>query len=163
MLSLAGQVNRRVASARVILVELDSRPERGAFAQQALLEAALFQLCCGYTHYLRELCAYYGVSQLEAIDTEAEAQQALQQLGKEPAEVAELCLLAQRPSTWLGQLLSSYRACWRLANSAGGDELIPVQRLEEGAVSELTQTLLHQWLAEFTATIERHRQSSLEC
>lgn len=163
MVSLAAQVNRRLASARVILTELSTSPKRTAFTELALLEAALFQLCCGYTHYLRELCAYYGVTQLEAIDTEAQAQQALQQLGKQPAEVAELCLLAQRPDAWLGQLLSSYRACWQLANRSPSDGLIPVQRLEEGAAGELTQGLLQQWLAELTATIERHRQSSVEC
>lgn len=161
MASLTAQVNRRLASTRVLLAELATSSERTPFAEQAILEAGLFHLCCGYTHYLRELCGYYGVSSIAAIDTEVDVRQALERLGKQPAEVTELCQLAQRPDAWLSQLLSSYRACW--ASDANSEHLIQVQRLDDTPLVDLSRAHLTQWLDELQATIERHRQSSTEC
>ncbi|WP_049721949.1 DUF6586 family protein [Gilvimarinus polysaccharolyticus] len=172
MASLTAQVNRRLASARVILTELAAVPERPPFAEQALLEAGLFHLRCGYTHYLRELCAYYGVKYVAAINTEAEARKALELLDKQPAELAELRQLAERPDSWVSQVVAGYRSCWvsdsavaapEIVAGAAPNNLIPTQRLDDVVQVQLTRSSLAEWLDEAQTLIMRHRQSSTEC
>ncbi|WP_339898669.1 DUF6586 family protein [uncultured Gilvimarinus sp.] len=163
MASLAAQVNRRIASARVILAEL-AGAERTPFARQALLEAALFHLYCGYNHYLRELCAYYGVKSVASIKSASDAALALKRLDKQPAEMSEISELAARPDSWLSQLAAGYQACWASDSGAdaAADNLIQVHHLDDQVLEALDESLLVQWLAQMQALVERHRQSTTE-
>ncbi|WP_052481123.1 DUF6586 family protein [Gilvimarinus agarilyticus] len=163
MASLAAQVNRRIASVRVILAEL-SGTERTPFAQQALLESGVFHLYCGYTHYLRELCAYYGVKSVATISSAADALEALTRQDKQPAEISEINELAGQPDSWLSQLAANYEACWASESGAevAADNLIQVHQLDERALESLSETLLKQWLGQMQELVERHRQSTTE-
>lgn len=162
--SFVSLVNQRLACAGTLTTDLHRLGERaGPIPARALADGALFHLCCGYRHYLRELCDYYGVGYVGPVTDEHSARDALSQMDKTPAEINELCALAERPDSWLSQMHASFDQCWALPAGAAPPNLIAAKDLgRTSAVAVDAETLTH-WLSELRALIERHRDSMVEC
>lgn len=163
--SLAARVNQRLAQARALLVDLRRAEEGGPpLRQAALRDACVFHCYCGLTHYVREICRYYGIRELAAVDSLPSARTLLAQQGKSSAELNELWQLQQRPDSWLAALVAHYRDCWALPEAAEkrADDRIAVVDLDASPPVALTAAALAEALDHFGQIIERQRESTTE-
>ncbi|MBU2885129.1 hypothetical protein KO507_05050 [Gilvimarinus agarilyticus] len=161
--SLTSQVNQRLACARMLHTDLASA--RSPVHKRALLDACLFHLLCGYQFYIKELASYYGVKYVQGLKSETDAAQALSQLDKHPAEIQELCNLAELPNSWLSQLRGLYDDVWAMPGkvSAIDANAIAVTNLDAQRLPELDDELIAQFCHQFQELVNRHRETSVEC
>lgn len=168
-------VNQKLAYARVLLkmlpVTATANPSE-RLRHQALLDSTVFQLACGYQHYLRELADNYRVKNLAAIYTETDLLEALGKLEKVPSEATELQLLRRQPDSWLAQLHKHYESLWLPPVSEPEppsalphhEELIHVVALDSTgpAVDRGTYAKVAEWERSFTSLVARQRETSCE-
>lgn len=161
--SLTSLVNQRLLCARMLLTDLAQA--RSPHHARALQDACLFHLVCGYQFYIKELAGYYGVKYLDNLKTEADAAQALSQIDKHPAEIQELCLLAERGDSWLSLLRNFYTDCWRIPRDSGEsrNNAIAVKDLDSVDLPELNEVLIGQICSAFQELVDRHRETTVEC
>ena len=168
-------VNQKLAYARATLKEA-AFPEGGAIAtkklqQQALLDAAVFHLMCGFNHYLREVAETYQVKEVATVNDCASLWAALSAMDKEPAEALELQLLAGDNASWLGQLQRYYQSLWATPKAEpehrGKEEeqenLIAVKVIDVvDETQEVDLEVIQSWAASFSAMVARQRETSSE-
>lgn len=163
--SLVARVNQRLAQARALLPALSRAEIESPLLFTALRDACVFQLYCGFYHYLREICQYYAVKPLDAVDSLATARHLLEQHGKVSAELEELWQLQQQ-GEWLAALIAAYDNCWTLPEppSARGAVRIEVVDLDatQSSLPVLTAATLAGVVEQFTAIIERQRETTSE-
>lgn len=166
-------VNQKLAYARALLKqasEISVPADSGVRLQlQATLDAVVFHLACGFTHYLREVAENYQVKDVEAVHDCSSLQAALAAIDKEPAEAAELSFLYQDTASWVGQMHSYYKSLWSRApsgeqkRSQDNDSLIPVKIIEvSDGVREVDLDTVRAWERSFTTLISRQRETSSE-
>ena len=164
--SLVARVNQRLAQARSLLEDLHRAEESDepVLRQAALRDACVFHVCCGFTHYLREICQYYGIRDLVAVDSLSGARTLLAQQGKASAELDELWQLHQQPESWLFALLNHYRQCWALPESSEGHhgDRIAVVNLDAAPPVVLTADTLSEVVGHLERIIERQREATTE-
>lgn len=160
--SLVSLVNQRLACCRALLQDLPQA--RTPVHSKALLDACVFHLQWGYRHYVRELAKGYGVRYLAAVKDEQSAAKALSQIDKTPAEIQELCHLAEDPSSWLARLKGAWAEFDALpeALAAPNPNAIPVTNLDAAPSVPMDENALATAVDEFQRLVERHRESSLE-
>ncbi|MCP8898813.1 DUF6586 family protein [Gilvimarinus xylanilyticus] len=160
--SLVSLVNQRLACCRALLQDLPQA--RTPVHSKALLDACVFHLQCGYRHYVRELAKGYGVNYLAAVQDEQSAAKSLAQIDKTPAEIRELCHLAESPSSWLARLKRAWAEFDALpeAFAAPSANAIPVTNLDAQPSLPLDEQALLTAVNEFQGLIDRHRESTLE-
>lgn len=162
------QVNQKLAYARALFKqcwrEADSQSVNRRLTSQALLDGAVFHLLCAYRHYLRELAETYAVPEAGQILTEADLVEALENLGKNPAEARELLALRWDSDSWLTGLQTAYNACWETPEPEANRHRIKVLDLEapEGRPGQVTTERLQRWLEAFEELTERQRETSAE-
>ena len=161
------QVNQRRAYAGLLLEEL-VRAEQGGqnrLLTQALCQSVLFQLQAAYHFYLREVGATYKCRDPEHIEDVEALVEALQSMGKHPAEAHELANLEQQSGSWLHDMLSAYHSL----SAAPGEQpsqqspIAVVQVSSERDPRDLDGETLSTWREGFEELLERHRQHMLEC
>ena len=169
------RVNQKLAYARALLkiASVSGHPTSAAerLQLQALMDAVVFHLVCGFHHYLRELAENYRVADVAEINDCSSLVAALAAIDKAPAEATELTLLVDESNSWLGQLQRYYKSVWSVSkddsehrdNDAESDNLIAVKILE-GSDQDLDVDLeiLRQWENAFSSLIARQRETSSE-
>lgn len=169
------RVNQKLAYARALLkkASASSRPTSAAerLQLQAIVDAVVFHLACGFHHYLREVAENYRVADVASINDCASLVAALAAIDKEPAEATELSLLADDSHSWLGQLQHYYQGLWSAPkddpehrdNDAVSDNLIVVKILDGSDQDPgVDLEMLQQWENSFSSLIARQRETSSE-
>lgn len=165
--SLVARVNQRLAQARALLPALaQAEIESSPVGFTALRDACVFHLYCGFYHYLREICQYYGVQPLDAVDSLDAARHLLAQQGKVSAELEELWHLQQQRE-WLAALIAAYDNCWALPEPPSARGTVRIDVLDLDAPSSPTlptlgAATLTRAVEQFAAIIERQREATSE-
>ncbi|HEY7883507.1 MAG TPA: DUF6586 family protein [Cellvibrionaceae bacterium] len=168
--SLASRVNQRMACARLLLVQLQAAlQENTPLPQVALQDSCIVHLYAAFFHYLREVCQYHGIKNLQAIDSLRAARGALVAEGKASAELDELWQLYAASDSWLADIINAYQALWALpvplsvskATDKPQPEQIALVNLDRGTAA-ITFDRLQQSIEQLQQLIERHRESSTE-
>lgn len=160
-------VNQRRYFASLLLEQLVSLEGSGCnpLLTQALCQSVLYQLQAAYRFYLREVATTYKCRAPEQIQTVEALIEALQAMGKHPAEASEMANLEQQAGSWLYELLSAYRTLSSVQQEqvSQQSQIAVVQVTAEREAPELGCELLSSWRDAFDELIERHRQHMLEC
>ncbi|MDO3386394.1 hypothetical protein QWI17_11145 [Gilvimarinus sp. SDUM040013] len=161
--SLTSLVNQRMACARMLLA--DVADARSPVHSKALLDACVFHLCCGYRFYIKELSSYYGVKYVDHLQDEEAAAKALSQIDKHPAEVQELCHLAEQADSWLSQLRALFEETWQVpqAETTPAVNTIALTNLDKTVIPELDADLIAAFIAKFQEVVDRQRETTVEC
>ena len=168
-------VNQKLAYARAMLKKAAALGVSTTAAEklqlQAMIDAAVFHLMCGFNHYLREVAETYQVKDVAMVNDCASLWAALGVIDKEPAEALELQLLAGDNSSWLGQLQRYYQGLWlapkadqeRRDKEEEQENLIAVKVIDASDDDqEVGLEVIQSWEVSFVAMIVRQRETSSE-
>lgn len=175
MHSYIALVNQKIGFATALLslseTLMDKVSNKQKLQQQALYEAVVLHLYTAFHFYLRELAENNNIKKPEVITSIAALVDALDQLGKNPSEVAELKRLTECPESWLSKLLEYRDAVFKspikkIEKKAFETEklieLIDLTQDEKPISIELDSILLTCWLDEFKTLVVRQRETGAE-
>lgn len=167
-------VNQKLAYVRTLLRMASTTAVAANLAevkqQQALLDSAVFQLICGYHHYLREIADNYRIKNLTAIFNESSLLEELSRVDKVPSEASEISLLRQQQDSWLAQLHSYYDSLWlppmqgqKVVRSSPGEFIQVVDLGVADAIpNSVTLQIVAEWESAFNALVARQRETASE-
>lgn len=164
-------VNQKLAHTGALVKLLNEPKPRQKLEQQALLDAALFQLHLGLYFYLRELAEYHRIKNLSEIQSIEDLLFAIQGANRVSCEVSELVSLSREKESWLSQILQSYSQLFTSPDTPkekkafGRENLIELVELNESEDMQaiiLSPDRLSSWLDAFKALVIRHRDTCAE-
>ncbi len=167
-------VNQKLGYARVLIQQLAAYSGvQSRLLNEALAEATVSHLVCGFRHYLRELAEANGIKSLTSIISLEGLAVLLAEADKVSAEVEELQRLQTERASWLAHLHHAYEQQWALprADAAKADtlrsasSLVEDQNLIQLMVIEESpdlQVQLRGWYDAFSELVQRHRHNLAE-
>jgi hypothetical protein len=166
-------VNQKLGYARVLIQQLTTHSvAQSRLLNEALAEAAVSHLVCGFRHYLRELAEANGVKPLASIIKLDGLAAVLAEAAKVSAEMEELQQLQANPASWLAHLHHAYEQQWAPPSANGGkaDPTRPAVSVDDENLIQLTvieetpdlQLQLSRWYEAFSELVLRHRQNLAE-
>jgi hypothetical protein len=166
------RTNQKLNFTRIHLDALKEAQESTGWSKHALIESynesVLFHMVSAYSSLLREIAEQYRfdanrISKLSQLTEQMEAQ------GLEAPEVIELQQLHNDSGSWLHQLLSAYKACWRAeehnvsAGQAHSVSEIHVMQINPDHAEDADILKEYQnWFNQFKLLIERLRAGMQE-
>lgn len=159
-------VNAHLRKAAALLEQCQTiQAEQGSrLAQDALVESSLFQLHLTLLNFLREIAVNYQVENAGHISSVNDLALALQQVDKQPAELAEI--QTSEKEGWLAELKAAYAAVYSGGPSnKSAAALQPAGMIQTKQLSneELNFSRAENWLNKSRELIERQREMMVEC
>lgn len=164
-------VNQKLAFARALCAQA-ALFEQNPLLKSACTESASFQLCAGFSLYLREVAGVYGLPD-EPYPSAVELQAAFEARGRISPEANELSGLQGRGNTWLNHMLECYRQVvdpllksqpeQGINAAPGATGSVQVIDSVEIKASDLSVYNLEECLRKLQELITRQRESMLEC
>ncbi len=160
-------VNQKLYYSKLLLKQ--SRPDVGnmPLLQEALYQSALYQLECGYRHYLREVATTYQFKSPESIAVIEDLVAALSSINKHPAEAQEMASLEANPESWLNQMLAAHQQLSTLpqndSKTTQSSPIAVVQLNQQDERVVFGEQELSEWQRAFEEMVDRHRELMIEC
>ncbi|WP_439861574.1 DUF6586 family protein [Pseudomonas sp. MBLB4136] len=164
------RTNQKIFYAGLALESWRKAEEGRAMNAQGLIqaerEAALFHLYGALLGLCHEIAGYYRLPERDAPRAEQLLSRASLEAAPSP-ELAELVELAQKPETWLAQLLQAYAELFlppREERKAKADVLTPLIEAVslDQEVAPLSRETLEAWRQQLKALAQRFRESLTE-
>ena len=160
-------VNQKLYFSKLLLRQAQSEACDNPRLEEALYQSALYQLECGYRHYLREVATTYQSKSPELIAVVEDLAAALSSINKHPAEAQEMATLEANPESWLNQMLAAYMQLSDIpqqgAKAAMLSPIAVMQVSQKDVGVVLDSQALTQWQEAFEEMLNRHRDLMIEC
>ncbi|MEH6616742.1 MAG: DUF6586 family protein [Porticoccus sp.] len=160
-------VNQKLYFSKLLLGQLQSDSNGSTQLDEVLCQSALYQLACGYHHYLCEIATTYQFKSPESISSVEGLTSCLASINKHPGEAQEISNLEANPDSWLYQMLFAYEQLSGLpqqkAKTVESSQIAVMQVDQQGEGLTLGKKQLRRWYENFEEMIDRHRSLMVEC